>query len=252
MPTRLPRRTKVAAVATVGLILLAAVVFGYPALLHTGPVAVGSGSSASSSGTASSSSSSGCTGPRNDGTVFVSTNATVSIEICGQSYMVPAGARGGLTYPYHAGIVNFTAPSSVNGSAFEFWYAIVGSNAPTRVSNATLSLNLPAGLASQSSLIQLFYTAPPTPAKPTTVTSSSTSSSNSSATPTSSRPTAATSATNSSTNSSSTAAAACTGNDGGLFVSTNVGVTVSVDICGTEYSVPGGIGGGLSFGYHAG
>jgi len=35
-------------------------------------------------------------------------------------------------------------------------------------------------------------------------------------------------------------------------VSTNVGVTVSVDICGTEYSVPGGIGGGLSFGYHAG
>ena len=143
VPSRLQRRTKVAAVATVSLIVLAAVVIGYPALLHQGPVSVGAGSSVSSSGSSSSASTSGCGGARSDGTVFISTNATVSIEICGKSFLVQAGAGGGLTYSYHAGLVNFTAPNSVNGSAFEFWYVIVGSNAATRLSNATLSLNSP-------------------------------------------------------------------------------------------------------------
>ena len=163
----LPRNTKVVAVAAAALILLAGVVVGYPMLSHPGAPAGGASTSASSSG---------CAGPQTAGTVYISTNATVSIEICGQSYIVLAGTGGGLTYSYHVGILTFTAPSSVNGSAFKFWYAIIGDNTPARASSETLTLTLPAGLSSQSSVIQLYYTAPPAPARSTTLAANSTSS----------------------------------------------------------------------------
>ena len=217
------------------------------------PVGMGSISSSSSS------SSSGCSGPRNDGIVFVSTNATVSIEICGESYLVPAGIGGGLAYSYHAGLVNFTAPSSVNGSAFEFWYVMVGSSPPQRLSNATLSLNLPAGL-SQNSLIELFFAAPPTPARSSTVAANTTTSSTfstTSATTVSSTAsgssviTSTTSVTNTLTESTTTNAF-CLGNDGSIFLSTNINATVSIDVCGNPAQVSGGIGGGFNFNYHAG
>ncbi len=109
-------------------------------LSHPGAPAGGASTSASSSG---------CAGPQTAGTVYISTNATVSIEICGQSYIVLAGTGGGLTYSYHVGILTFTAPSSVNGSAFKFWYAIIGDNTPARASSETLTLTLPPGLSSQ-------------------------------------------------------------------------------------------------------
>jgi hypothetical protein len=166
MPTTMPLRTKVAAVAAVGLILLAAVVIGYPGLLRGGQTAVGTSS------TLSSLPPSGCGGPRDAGTLFITTNTTVTIEICGQSVPIQVGARGGVIYSYPAGLVSFSAPSSANGSAFEFWYAIVGTNSPQRVNNTTLTLNLPAGLASQSSLIQLYYAAPPSPARSSTAANS--------------------------------------------------------------------------------
>src|SRR3984893_16645969 len=102
-------------------------------------------------------SSSGCNATGNDGTVFVSTTLTVSIGICGKSFLVRGGIGGGLSYAYHSGVVTFTAPSSVNGSQFDSWYAVIGSNPPAHVSNTTLVLNLPNGLDSKNSLIALSY-----------------------------------------------------------------------------------------------
>ena len=163
----LPRNTKVAAVAAAALIILAGVVVGYPMLSHPGAPPGGPSTSARS----------GCAGPETGGgSVYLSTNATVSIEICGQSYTVLAGAGGGLTYSYHAGTVNFIAPSSVNGSAFEFWYSIIGGNTPARASSEALTLTLPAGLSSQSSLIELYYAAPPASARSTTLAADTSSS----------------------------------------------------------------------------
>ena len=228
----LPRNTKLAAVAAVTLMLLAGVVVGFPMLSHPG----------AASGTSARTPSSGCLGPQGDGTVFISTNATVSIEICGKVYTVPAGAGGGLTYSYHAGIVNFTAPSSVNGSVFEFWYATIGGNTPTRVSGETLTLALPAGLSFQDSLIQLYYTAPPASGSTALVANTTL--------PTPSATNNTTS--NTSSSASSTTVAFRQGSDGGVFVSTNLNATVSIDICGQPVPVPGGVGGGLDFSYQPG
>jgi hypothetical protein len=231
---RLSRRTKLVAAASIGLILFAGVIFGYPMWFQPAPVPGEVSSSLSSTQSSSSSSSSGCAGPRSDGTVFISTNATVSVEICGQSFPVKPGAGGGLAYTYHSGIVNFTAPASVNGSHFEFWYVALASGSSMRVSNATLSLNLPAGLTAQNSLIGLFYTAPPSPAQSTTVAANTTTPSVSS------------------TSSTTTPAPTCRGGDGSLFVATNLNATLSIDICGEHVSVAGGVGGGLAFSYSAG
>ncbi|HEV2390677.1 MAG TPA: hypothetical protein VGS04_08140 [Nitrososphaerales archaeon] len=211
------RTTKLAAVAAAALVFLVGVVVGYPTLSHQGVAT-------------------GCSGPGTDGSLFISTNAMVSIEICGKSYAVRAGAQGGLTYSYQAGTVYFSAPASANGGAFEFWYTVIGNNAPASVRGDTLTLTLPAGLSSQNSLIQLYYSAP------LVNTTSSKSSS-----------TAASSSTSTSSGSSaSSTATSCRGSDGGVFLDTDLNSTVSIDICGQPNPVSGGLGGGLDFAYRAG
>lgn len=239
--TGLSRRTREVAVAAVVLILLAGVVLGYPALVHRGA------------------SLSGCSGPRNDGMVFIGTYATVSIDICGQSFLVNAGAGGGLTYAYRSGLVNFTAPSSVNGSNFDFWSVSLAGSHPERVNSTTLDLNLPAGLTAQDTLIILYYTAPHAAAVSTTVAASTSSTpsivtSTTSVTITSTVTTTVTSVSTITTTSTSTVTAApsCRGDDGDVFLATNLNITAPIDICGEQVSVGGGVGGGLDYNYHAG
>jgi hypothetical protein len=207
------------------------------------------------SSTSSISSSSGCAGDRSDGTVFVSTNVTVSIVICGQTYVVQAGPSGGLTYSFHSGTVPFIAPASVNGSQFEYWYAIVGSNPPTKVSNTTMTLTLQRGLNSKNTLIELFYVAPPTQVAPTKVDIKTTGSSTSyPSSKTSSIIATITNLTATSTTSMTVTSTvnSCRGSDGSFFVSTNISDMVTIEICDEQVSVPGGSGGGLNYHYHAG
>ncbi len=147
-PVRFARRTRLLMVAVISLILLGSLIIGYPGLFPAGHVPAGTSSSASSSD---------CNLARNDGTIFVSSSTTVSIEICGQGFSVPSGPGGGLTYSYHAGKVTFTAPSSANGTTFEFWYVLLPNTPPQRVNSTTVSLDLPAGLSSLNSQITLFY-----------------------------------------------------------------------------------------------
>lgn len=218
-----------------------------------------------------SSSPSGCRGARNDGTVFISSTQTVSVKICGESFVVRAGEGGGLTYPYHSGILSLSAPASLNGTEFKFWYAVLNGNPQPPVDNNSYDLSLPSGLSAQSSSIEMFYSAPTSASPPTAKTSASSSSrtgpasgalstSTSSATSSSSGPVSTTLTSSSSSSSTSTTSsssssssqAGCQGSDGQIFLSTNIDEAVPISVCGQVLQVRGGTGGGLNFGYHSG
>ena len=94
------------------------------------------------------------------------------------------------------------------------------------------------------------YTQPPSSTSPSTTTTVQSVTSTGSTT-TASVITSTTSVTTSSTT-TTTSTAACTGSDGGLFVSTNINATVVVSICGNQYPIPAGVEGGLDFAYHSG
>jgi hypothetical protein len=195
-----------------------------------------------------------------DGSIFISSPVTVSIQICGHSYPVAAGIGGGFIFSYHSGPASFTAPTSVNGSQFAYWYAVLNTAAPLQLSNATITLNLPAGLSSQSSLLEVFYkttqitatTSATSATSATTTTTSSMSTTSSTTTSTISVP--GTRTTSSSTSSATQIASTnpCRGNDGSIFISTNIEAPAPITVCGEQLFVPGGTNGGISFSYHAG
>ena len=219
------RRTLLAAVGVLSLLLIGGIVVESPSLFPANS-ALGGGS--------------GCSGAGTDGTIFLSSSVTVSIEICGQSYHIQAGQGGGLTFSYHSGRTVFLAPDSVNSSSFEYWYAVIGDSQPNKVNTTTLSLDIPAGLTSQNAVVLLFYT--PLPSSPTPSTSSG-------STTTGSQFFVSSSA---STSSIESASSDCRGQVGSVFISTNLDETVTLNVCGERDAVTGGIGGGLVYSYRPG
>ncbi|MDG7005470.1 MAG: hypothetical protein JRM86_00865 [Nitrososphaerota archaeon] len=214
---------------------------------------------------------SGCRGARNSGTLFISSTQTVTIEVCGQSYVVKAGTGGGMTYAYHSGVVSLSAPTSANGTQFKAWYAVLNGNPQAPIGNRTTDLSLPSGLSAQSSSLEVFYAgqdpSAPSPAGTSsassalanssvvvssTSASSSASSSGSTSTTSSAASSSSSSTTTSSSSSTSTALGGCQGGDGQVFLSTNLDGLVQVAVCGQQVELQGGAGGGIDYAYHAG